>query len=206
MDEFITCSPYAEETEIRRSRFISVVFRVQSEEEVFLRLNELRKKYAGATHICYGAIFDTLGNCARFSDDGEPSGTAGQPILEALKASGLKQTLIAVVRFFGGVKLGAGGLVRAYSSTASSALKNAPKIKATLCDIYRFEVDFTLNKRAPSYFEKKGISVVSVSYGARVIYLLALNANAEIYDALREFVAGEPVLEKIETNYIERQI
>ncbi len=203
--DYITCKPYNEEHEIRRSRFIGEVIRVKSEEEMFSALSSLRKKYQGATHICYASIFDTLGNQARFSDDGEPSGTAGQPILEALKGSGLKQTLVAVVRYFGGVKLGAGGLVRAYSSTASQALKNAPKIEAKYCDTYALKLDFTLNKRAPSYFEKKGISVVSVSYSMEVEYILAVPNGMEIYNTLCEFVGGEPNLLKLGTQYIEKE-
>ena len=204
--DYITCKPYSEESEIRRSRFIGEVIRVKSEEEMFSALASLRKKYQGATHICYAAVFDILGNQARFSDDGEPSGTAGQPILEALKGSGLKQTLIAVVRYFGGVKLGAGGLVRAYSSSASQALKNAPKVEAKCCDTYSLNLDFTLNKRAPSFFEKKGISVLSVSYAMDVEYRLAVPKGTEILNTLREFVGGEPKLMQLETQYIEQEI
>ena len=97
MTGFVAACDCTLESEIKRSKFIAVVARVRDEEELFSRLGEIRKKYSDATHVCYAAIFDRTGNAARFSDDGEPSGTAGQPILEALKKSGLKETLVAVV-------------------------------------------------------------------------------------------------------------
>ena len=192
MKEYLTVQSYTEETEIRRSLFIGEVRRVRNEDEFFSELNAIRKKYSDATHVCYGAIFDTLGNCARFSDDGEPSGTAGQPILEALKASELKETLVAVVRYFGGVKLGAGGLVRAYSSSASSALRNASKIRFSPCDLYTL------------YFEKNGIDKLSVVYGTQVEYKLAVPSGREIGQLMSEFVGGQPDLTFDGTEYVQK--
>ena len=165
------------ETEIKRSEFITEIRRVTSEEELFAELGILRKKYADATHICYGAIFDKTGNSARFSDDGEPGGTAGAPIMDALKNSGLKETLVAVVRYFGGIKLGAGGLVRAYSQSASEGLKNAPKIECSLCDIYSLEMDFSRAKKAPVFFEKNEIETVGVEYSDKVVFTIAVATN-----------------------------
>lgn len=204
MKEYLTVQSYTEETEIRRSLFIGEVRRVRNEDEFFSELNAIRKKYSDATHVCYGAIFDTLGNCARFSDDGEPSGTAGQPILEALKASELKETLVAVVRYFGGVKLGAGGLVRAYSSSASSALRNASKIRFSPCDLYTLSLDYAKSKRAPVYFEKNGIDKLSVVYGTQVEYKLAVPSGREIGQLMSEFVGGQPDLTFDGTEYVQK--
>ncbi|MBO5215468.1 MAG: YigZ family protein [Clostridia bacterium] len=204
MKEYVTVQSYTEQSEIRRSIFIGEVRRVRNEEEFFSELNAIRKKYSDATHVCYGAIFDTLGNCARFSDDGEPGGTAGQPILEALKATSLKETLVAVVRYFGGVKLGAGGLVRAYSSTASSALRNATKVRFSPCDVYTLTLDYGKSKRAPVYFEKNGIEKLSVEYGADVTYRLAVPSGRKIDDIISEFVGGNPALTFDKTQYLEK--
>ena len=106
---------------INRSRFISQCFPVKTEEEALLRLSEVKKQYPDATHVCYAYRIGENSETTRFSDAGEPSGTAGMPILEVLKAKGLTYVLCTVTRYFGGILLGAGGLVRAYSSGAADA-------------------------------------------------------------------------------------
>ena len=107
---------------IEKSRFITYSEHVESEEDARAFIAEIRSQHSLATHVCFAFIADKLGNLQRFSDDGEPQGTAGVPILEVLKAKKLYETVVAVVRYFGGVKLGAGGLVRAYSSAAAENL------------------------------------------------------------------------------------
>ena len=204
--DYITVESTAVTTDIKRSEFITEVRRVKSEEELFEELGKLRKQYSDATHICYGAIFDKTGNGARFSDDGEPGGTAGAPIMDALKNSGLKETLVAVVRYFGGIKLGAGGLVRAYSQSASEGLKAVGKISCALCDIYTLNLDFSKAKKAPVFFEKNEIEVISVEYSDRVKYTLAVKANRSIYELISQFVAGNPDLSNSGKRYIEKKI
>ncbi len=108
---------------IEKSRFLAYAAHVGSEEDARAYLSKVRSFHPMATHVCYGYIADKLGNLQRFSDDGEPQGTAGMPILGVLKAQELRETLIAVVRYFGGVKLGAGGLVRAYAGCAAEGLE-----------------------------------------------------------------------------------
>ena len=106
---------------INKSKFITKLFKVESEEESTNILIDLRKEYSDATHICYAYIID---NIKRFNDDGEPSGTAGMPILNALENNDLNHVLAVVIRYFGGIKLGAGGLVRAYSNCISDLIKD----------------------------------------------------------------------------------
>ena len=106
---------------INKSKFITKLYRIESEDEVINILEDLKKKYKDATHICYGYI---IGNTKRFNDDGEPSGTAGMPILNVLENNELDYILGVVIRYFGGIKLGAGGLVRAYSNSVSETIKN----------------------------------------------------------------------------------
>lgn len=123
---------------INRSRFISQCFPVKSEDEALQRLNEVRKQYSDATHVCYAYRIGELSETTRFSDAGEPSGTAGMPILEVLKTNELTNVLCTVTRYFGGILLGAGGLVRAYSSGAADAVKAAgaeKHIPGTLIDL-----------------------------------------------------------------------
>src|SRR5574344_2195182 len=105
---------------INKSRFISFLFKVHNEDEVKKLLEETKKNYKDATHYCYSYIID---NTKRFNDNGEPSGTAGLPILNVLENNDLNYVLCIVVRYFGGIKLGAGGLVRAYTKSVTNCLK-----------------------------------------------------------------------------------
>ena len=105
---------------INKSRFITYIYKVNSILEVNNILNELKCKYKDATHYCFAYI---IGNIKRFNDDGEPSHTAGMPILNVLESKDLNNVLAVVIRYFGGIKLGAGGLVRAYTNSVTKALK-----------------------------------------------------------------------------------
>lgn len=109
---------------IQKSKFISMLYQVNNEEEVINILNRLKLEYKDATHICYAYI---INNIKRFQDDGEPSGTAGMPILNVIEQQNLNMVLAVVIRYFGGIKLGAGGLVRAYSNAVSTALNKAQR-------------------------------------------------------------------------------
>jgi uncharacterized YigZ family protein len=114
---------------IKKSRFISFIYRVDSVLQVESILNDLRDKYYDCTHICYAYVIDNL---KRFSDDGEPAGTAGMPILNVLESNNLDHVLCCVVRYFGGIKLGAGGLLRAYSNSSSGLIDLACIVNLSL--------------------------------------------------------------------------
>ena len=106
----------------KKSRFIAHVFPVETEEEVTQIIESTKKKYWDARHNCYAFVLGAAGEITRCSDDGEPSGTAGRPILEVLTGRGLKNVLVIVTRYFGGTLLGTGGLVRAYSQATQAGL------------------------------------------------------------------------------------
>lgn len=106
----------------KKSRFIAHVFPVNTEEEAMARIEEIRRKYWDARHNCHAFVIGEQGEVSRCSDDGEPSGTAGRPILEVLTGAGIHNALIVVTRYFGGTLLGTGGLVRAYSQAAQAGL------------------------------------------------------------------------------------
>ena len=105
---------------INKSRFIGIMKELACEEDIAATLNAIRLEHKKATHICYAYVYSIDKVLEKCSDDGEPKGTAGAPIMNVIKKRACKNTLIAVVRYFGGIKLGAGGLVRAYSKTAGS--------------------------------------------------------------------------------------
>lgn len=106
---------------VNKSRFITYVYKVNNILEVNEKIDELKFKYKDATHYCYSYIID---NIKRFNDDGEPSHTAGMPILNVLESKNLNYVLAVVIRYFGGIKLGAGGLVRAYTNAVSNTISN----------------------------------------------------------------------------------
>lgn len=108
---------------IKKSRFINVLIPISEESEILLNLTDLKKEYPKATHYCYAYILGPNGQFGGSNDDGEPAGTAGVPILEVLRHNEVTNILAVVIRYFGGIKLGAGGLIRAYSGGAADAIK-----------------------------------------------------------------------------------
>ena len=128
-------------TIINKSKFITNMFSVDNLDEINYYLDIIKNKYKDATHHCYAYILD---NTKRFNDDNEPSGTAGMPILDCLEKNNLNHVLCIVTRYFGGIKLGAGGLVRAYSNSTSSAIKNTTIME--LIRGYQVLIKFNYNK------------------------------------------------------------
>lgn len=143
-DGYKVLNEYITETVISRSRFLSLAFEVKNEQQAVSVIDGLRKKYYDSSHICYAYRLGERAERVKFSDDGEPQGTAGAPILEALKSADATFSLIAVVRWFGGVKLGAGGLTRAYRGCAEQVIKSGGVKRFKLCRRYRITCDFSL--------------------------------------------------------------
>ncbi|MBQ8193320.1 MAG: YigZ family protein [Bacilli bacterium] len=123
---------------VKSSKFISLIFRVYSREEVNYYLDKVKEEYPNATHYCYGYVID---NDIRSSDDGEPSKTAGIPILNQITSNNLNYVLIIVVRYFGGIKLGAGPLTRTYAKVARDVIKSDNIIKL----IHGYDIDIIFN-------------------------------------------------------------
>ncbi len=126
LEQYRTVAGYGEdEIVIERSRFIGYAERATTEAEAAAFIAKIKKKHWDATHNCSAFVIGENDQIQRSSDDGEPSGTAGKPILECIKKNGLKDTVVVVTRYFGGIKLGAGGLVRAYTAGTVAGLKAA---------------------------------------------------------------------------------
>lgn len=178
-------APYESEKIIEKSRFITYATHVETEDEARAFVAEIRKRHSLATHVCYAFIADKTGNLQRFSDDGEPQGTAGVPMLEVLKNKKLFETAVAVVRYFGGVKLGAGGLVRAYSSCVAECLDGADIRVLEVCVEYLISVDYTGIDGVQKYVDSQGCSILSTDYNEKVCFLVAVKKTAE-----EEFLQG----------------
>lgn len=183
---------------IEKSRFLTYSTHVESEEEARAFIAEIRSKHSLATHVCFAFISDKTGNLQRFSDDGEPQGTAGVPILEVLKAKKLYETAVAVVRYFGGIKLGAGGLVRAYSSSAAENLDGADIRVLEMCSELFINVDYTGIDSAQKFISTHTCSLLSSDYGADVRFCVAVKKKEEegFCAELVDYMQGRVKIEK----------
>ena len=139
---------------INKSRFITILTNINDIDKVKEKLEEIKKKYKDATHYCYAYIINNHEKC---SDNGEPSGTAGMPILNVLKQNDLTNILCVVIRYFGGIKLGAGGLIRAYSTSASEALNKA--IITNLVNGYNITIEFSYDNLKQIDYLLKNIDI-----------------------------------------------
>lgn len=157
---------------INKSRFIGMLFKINEKEEIETILKKLKKEYKDATHICYAYIFD---NIKRFNDDNEPSGTAGIPILNVLENNQLNYVLCVVIRYFGGIKLGSGGLVRAYSKCSSACLSNTEIKKLT----ESYEIDLIFNYENLKFIESLigEDEIISKTFGQNIIFSIYISCE-----------------------------
>ena len=164
---------------IEKSRFITTSKHISGEEEAKDFIADMRRKYPDATHNCYAYIADNLGNFPRFSDDGEPSGTAGMPILEVIKNKKLFEAVVVVTRYFGGIKLGAGGLVRAYSGSAAENLDLAEKVLYETCAESEYSVDYSSVDAVMRYCSENSVSIINTVYNDDVTFIVAVKKAEE---------------------------
>lgn len=157
---------------VNKSRFIANIAPVSTEEEAKQFLDKIKKEYYDARHNCYAYILKENGGRKKSSDDGEPSGTAGRPILEVLEKNEITDAIIVVTRYFGGILLGAGGLVRAYSTAASSAVKNCEVINMQLCDIISVKAGYKDADIIKNIIDKSDVFVEEIKYTDNVDFTI----------------------------------
>lgn len=171
-------SPGSREIVIRKSRFIGHVMPVENEEEALLFIEDIKKKHWNATHNCSAYMIGERDEIQRQSDDGEPSGTAGKPILEVIRNQGVKNVAIVVTRYFGGIMLGAGGLIRAYTDGAVAALEAGEVITRVLRREVFVEIDYTWLGKVENELRGRGIQTGETMFTDKVT-LLCLPRNEE---------------------------
>lgn len=202
-EEYYTVAGKAEgELVEKRSKFIATVLPVHSQEEAMGYIDALRSKYWDARHNVYAyTLLD--GQIKRYSDDGEPSGTAGVPVLNVIEKLELKNTLVVVTRYFGGILLGTGGLVRAYSQSAKIGIENAGVVKRCLCDILNIKVDYTLLGKVQKFLEQREIKVKDILYSdtVTVSVLLTVSETDAVVSAVTELCDGKAEFEKNGQDY-----
>ncbi|MDL2258066.1 YigZ family protein [Eubacteriales bacterium OttesenSCG-928-K08] len=169
---------------INKSRFIGRCFKVETEEDALKRLEQVRKNHRDATHNCYAYSIGPQGGAARFSDDGEPGGTAGQPMMETLRHKNVTNIICVATRYFGGVLLGAGGLVRAYSRAAADAIEAAQPVWMRPCTLFELNCDYSRWGMLEPLLREQG-ELQNVSYTDTVsVQIAVLQDRANAFEAL----------------------
>ena len=187
----------------KKSRFIAQIRPVASEEEAFAFIEEVRKKYWDARHHCYAYIIGERAQTARCSDDGEPSQTAGKPMMDVLAGEGLHDVCAVVTRYFGGTLLGTGGLVRAYSGAVKEALLNCSVVEKKLGVQLEVTADYNSVGKIQYIAAQMGITALESAYTDRASFTYMVpEEQAEDFEAkLTEATAGRAVLHRSETVY-----
>ncbi|AJE33568.1 hypothetical protein B842_08595 [Corynebacterium humireducens NBRC 106098 = DSM 45392] len=198
---------WTHEWEVKRSRFYSLARRTSDEDAARDFINEIRAEYPDARHHCSAYMLHVEGSnpIERSSDDGEPSGTAGKPMLDMLRGSELLDTTVVVVRWFGGIKLGAGGLVHAYSQSVGDLLPKIERVTRAIRELYLIEVPHADAGRLEADLRNRGIAVTDTDYGAAVTYTLAVEpgGRAELESTLASLTAGAVVPVEAGTSWVE---
>ena len=189
MKKFITIkeNSYDEFVE-KKSTFITHLIRVTSEEEAREFIQKMKKKHYDATHVCSCYVVGDNNEITRANDDGEPSGTAGAPMLDVLVKNEIKNVCATVIRYFGGIKLGTGGLVRAYGGGVINALKNATLVERKDALEIRLELDYSLNGKIEYEIEKTNFIVNNLEYTDKIIYTSYV--MEEDYDSFQSWIAN----------------
>lgn len=187
----------------RKSRFLGVAVHVDSEEEAMRLLEQTRKKHYDARHNCWAYVLGDDGKNERASDDGEPSGTAGRPILETIRHAGLTYAFVVVTRYFGGTLLGTGGLVRAYTQAAAEALEAAEKAERTLADYIRVSSDYSDSGKLQVLFSRDDLRITDTDYGEKVTFTLIADSSRtqEIIKQITELTAARAQIHTEEAGY-----
>lgn len=204
MTEYIV--PYQDaESEFteKRSRFITHLYKVETEAEALARIEEMKKKYYDARHNCWCYLLQE-GGVVRYSDDGEPQGTAGQPMLNVFQRENVENVVCIVTRYFGGILLGAGGLTRAYAKAAKDALDAAGKARMQPFSVLLLECPYPMFERIKLLIEGHEGRIESSDYGAAVTltFLLPVQRTADFSAALTELSGGQMSAEEVEQRFL----
>ena len=156
----------------KKSTFITHLIRINSEEEARDFIQKMKKKHYDATHVCSCYVIGDNNEITRANDDGEPSGTAGAPMLDVLVKNNIKNVCATVIRYYGGTKLGTGGLVRAYGGGVINALKNATLVERKDAFEIKLEIDYSLNGKIEYEIDKTNFIVNNIDYTDKLIYTI----------------------------------
>ncbi|QFK72880.1 YigZ family protein [Pradoshia sp. D12] len=209
LNSYKTVKGYGESEQIiQKSRFIAYVNRVESEEEAIQFIQSIKKKHWDATHNCSAYMIGENDLIQKANDDGEPSGTAGVPILEVIKKKGLKDTAVVVTRYFGGIKLGAGGLIRAYGGAASEGINATGVVERRLMRIMKSTFDYTLLGKIENELRNSHYAIKEIHYLDRVMIESYAEEDAKeaFIDWMTDLSNGQASIEEGEMLYLEHDL
>lgn len=198
------------EITVQRSRFVATVARAETEQDVRAEVEHARREHWSARHHCSAYVLGPEGAARGSGDDGEPSGTAGAPILALLLGEELSDVVVVVSRHFGGVLLGTGGLTRAYADAARAALGRAEIVERVLRELYDVSLDHALVGRLEHQLRARGVQVLGVRYDDRAHLRLAVPARARtvavVRDAVAELTQGEGALVHVGEDWVDQAL
>lgn len=209
LQKYYTVKGYGEnEIIIEKSRFICYINRATTEEEAIEFIQQIKKKHWDATHNCSAYIIGEHDQIQKANDDGEPSGTAGVPMLEVLKKKGLKDTVAVVTRYFGGIKLGAGGLVRAYGKSVSEGLKAAGIVERRLARVMHVTIDYTWLGKVENELRSSDYTIKDIHYLENVELKIFVDETEKqtFIDWMTELTNGRAEIKEGETEYLETDV
>lgn len=206
LTNYLTVNLHGEDEQvIQKSRFIGHVARTETEDEALQFIQQIKTEHSAATHNCSAYMIGEHDLIQKANDDGEPSGTAGVPILEVLKKQHLKDTTVVVTRYFGGIKLGAGGLIRAYSSTASLAIGTAGVVRRQLMDGFTISVEYPMLGKLENALRQSEYMLENIEYLENVVF--TVYAETESAQRFRDWIVDltndQAHIDTLEPKYID---
>ncbi|HLO11954.1 MAG TPA: YigZ family protein [Pseudoneobacillus sp.] len=208
LSQYFTVKDGQNEIVIERSRFIAHVSRAESEEQAQAFIQKIKKEHWDATHNCSAYMIGENNQIQKANDDGEPSGTAGVPILEVLKKKNLKDTVVVITRYFGGIKLGAGGLIRAYGKATSEGINAAGIVSRQLTQIIHTKADYTWLGKIENELRNSAYQLKEIHYLEHVEFDTYVKESdiPNFIDWMTELTNGQTNITKGEVLYLENNV
>lgn len=209
LDTYFTVKQFgSDQFTIQKSRFIGYVKRVETEEAAHEFILEIKKKHYDATHNCSAYLIGEQDQIQKANDDGEPSGTAGLPILEVLKKQHLKDTVVVITRYFGGIKLGAGGLIRAYGNATTQAIRTTGIVKRILTQGISITVEYPMLGKIENDIRNSEHILDSIDYQEKVellVYVQRTNINS-FKEWIINLTSDQVLIKNKNLAYIEKKV
>ncbi|WP_277585998.1 YigZ family protein [Psychrobacillus antarcticus] len=207
--DYQTIQSYGEcEIIIQKSRFITYVNRAETEVDAQNFINNIKEKHKSANHNCSAYIIGEHDNIQKANDDGEPSGTAGVPMLEVLKKQGLQDTVVVVTRYFGGIKLGGGGLIRAYGKATTEGIDAAKVVDRKLHHLMKVSIEYTWLGKVENEVRNSDYPLKEINYADLVEVLVFTKADEEAVftNWMAEMTNGQAKIELVEKEFLEFRV
>lgn len=205
-ENYLTVKGYGEsEIVISKSRFLTYIERAETEEDAISFIDGIKKLHHNATHNCSAYIIGEHDHIQKANDDGEPSGTAGVPMLEVLKKQGLKDTVVVVTRYFGGIKLGGGGLIRAYGKATTEGLIAAQIVERKLHHFMKVAIDYTWLGKVENEIRSSSYSLEEIRYleGVEIIVSVLKEDEEQFRSWITEMTNGQATITFEDAQFVE---